>query len=69
MPLSFQNPAHAGVDPVLLPHPSFGLSVFFLFHFREREDVGKQVSGEKTVTLGLDTGAVWDTNAAKKKVT
>ena len=28
--LSFQNPARAGGDPVLLPHPSFGLSVFFL---------------------------------------
>ena len=27
---SFQNPARAGVDPLLLPHPSFGLSVFFL---------------------------------------
>ena len=26
-----QNPARAGGDPVLLPHPSFGLSVFFLF--------------------------------------
>ena len=27
---SFQNPARTGVDPVLLPHPSFGLSDFFL---------------------------------------
>ena len=32
--LSFQNPARAGVDPVLLPHPSFGL-VCFLSFFRE----------------------------------
>jgi len=39
--LSFQNPARAGGDPVLLPHPSFGLPVFFPFlQYQKRHSRG-----------------------------